>query len=73
MTRRQHVPLGTWVWTFASWFKADARSVRCQVTELPAGDVQLYRLASPHWPCGFVYRARNEFTVEPTTHTTTQE
>ena len=72
MTGHQQVALGTWVWTFASWTRAglppaESHTVRCQVTELPSGGVQLYRLTSPHWLCGYVYRARDEFTVEPTT------
>lgn len=67
MTGREQVALGTWVRTFASWFSTGTHTVRCQVTELPSGGVQLYRLTSPHWLGGYVYRARHEFTVEPTT------
>jgi len=57
------IKIGTKVRTVTTWFRPQYHDTLCTVGALPDNTTPLYRLDSPAFLSGHVYRTREEFTV----------
>jgi hypothetical protein len=55
--------VGAQVRTYSTAFRKDKFDQVCTVGALPDETTPLYKLVSPEFLSGFVYRSRDEFTV----------